>query len=568
MRDHCDNGRALCVVLAFGIAGTGVAAGCGVDTVFSDDPDAGAYRGQDIATPDTLPDGGHADSAEVIATMDANSDTPVGTPSEAGDDASADVLIPQVLADAAVDVTQDAGFDAPADALTDAPGPPGPAFAYKHYDINHVLSTGQSNAVTNGGTPVLSTTQPFGNLSFNTGVMPMSSCNANVCRVYQTPSGFKPLVEGDQFFGYGVETLSSGMANQITQLGLDRFLVGKPQHDVLVTLHGRSGNAYPCLRKGGCTWFNDPQQLKPFAQAMMEVADAKALAAALGKTYVVRAVTVIHGESDHYSPGIFPLVGTDGTPNALLNYADALIEWQRDYEAGVKAITGQTEPVPLFLVQMHGWVGDSSTNKSVIPMNQLAGHVRAPGKVVLVAPQYPVEFKYQDSIHLSTAAGRRLGEYFAKAYASVIMAGKPWEPVRPIRIQRQGNILDVTFVMPVPPLVLDVTNVTNPGNFGFNFTDNSGATPAITNVVLTGPDTVQVTLSQAPSDAATKYLSYAHIRAFGPARGGPTTGTRGNLRDSDTTPTRYPNYPAQGDSPPTPNLPLYNWGVTFNELVP
>ena len=555
------------------MVGTGITSGCGVDLVYSEDPDAGAYRGPNVATPAAVPsDAADDEVREVGGTkVDASVEPTDGGGSEAGADTGGDVVLPTATPDAALDVSDAEVFEASADAAVDAAVeagvPPGPVFVYQHFDINHVLSTGQSNAVTNGGTPVLSNTQPFGNLSFNTGVMPMSSCNGNVCRVYQTPSGFKPLVEGDQFFGYGVETLSSGMANQITQLAMDRYLPAGPRHDVLVTLHGRSGNAYPCLRKGGCAWFNEPQ-LRPFDQAMMEVKDAKALAAALGKTYVVRAVTVIHGESDHYSPGNFPLNGTDGAPNALKNYADGLMEWQRDYEAGVKAITGQSEAVPLFLVQMHGWVGDASTNKSVIPANQLDAHVRAPGKVVLVAPEYPVEFKYQDSIHLSNAAGRRLGEYFAKAYASVVMAGKAWEPLRPAEIVRNGPVIDVTFVVPVPPLVLDVVNVTNPGNYGFNFTDNSGATPAIASVVLTGASSVRVTLAQAPSDTAVKYLSYAHIRNTGPTRGGPTTGARGNLRDSDATPTRYAAYPAQGDSPPTPNLPLYNWGVTFNQLLP
>src|SRR4051812_28465116 len=43
-------------------------------------------------------------------------------------------------------------------------GPPTP---YQHYDINHVLSTGQSNSVAHEGRPVLTTTQPYGNLMFN-----------------------------------------------------------------------------------------------------------------------------------------------------------------------------------------------------------------------------------------------------------------------------------------------------------------------------------------------------------------------------------------------------------------
>lgn len=46
----------------------------------------------------------------------------------------------------------------------DAPVP------YVHFDINHVLSTGQSNSTANGATAILSKTQPYDNVMFDVGV--------------------------------------------------------------------------------------------------------------------------------------------------------------------------------------------------------------------------------------------------------------------------------------------------------------------------------------------------------------------------------------------------------------
>ena len=49
-------------------------------------------------------------------------------------------------------------------------------------------------------------------------------------------------------------------------------------------------------------------------------------------------------------------------------------------------------------------------------------------------------------------------------------------------------------------------------------------------------------------------IRYAHTGGVGqPA--GPTTGARGNLRDSDATPSRH-------------GYPLFNWAVHFDEPVP
>jgi hypothetical protein len=343
--------------------------------------------------------------------------------------------------------------------------------------------------------------------------------------------------------------MSAGLANEATKLAREKVLAGKPisTHDILISLHGRSGNGYWCLRKGGCDWWPGGGYVKPFDDGMMEIADGLALAKAAGKSYVVRAVTAVHGEHDHYGKeAYFPLPGTDGK-STIVDYGHGLEEWQRDYESGAKAITGQTLPVPLLISQYSHW-NDRPTTK--IAYEQLAAHVRSKGKVVVIGPTYMLPYT-STCLHFTGEGERHLGEYFAKAYARIVLEGKTWEPLRPVAITRQGNVITAKFLVPKPPLVLDTQKVSNPGNYGFEVVDDSGATPTITSVAIAGPDTVQITLSAAKAGPNTR-LRYAYT--FGGC-GGSGTMARGNLRDSDDTPSQN-------------GYDLSNWSVHFDEPLP
>jgi hypothetical protein len=429
----------------------------------------------------------------------------------------------------------------------DGPAPPMPV-PYQHFDVNHILSTGQSNSVANGGTPPLDLTQPYSNLMFSSGVMSASGCDAAGCTTYDKPTALVPLVEGDTFF-YPVQTMSAPMANTITALARGPYAatIKDADHVVLVTLHGRSGNTYWSLRKGSSSYMQGRGFVLPFDNGMMEVADAQALAKASGKTYVVRAVTAIHGESDHYSYSNghqeFPLPGTDGK-STIASYLDGLLEWQRDYENGVKAITGQTVPVPLIISQMHLW---TDVPHSQVVEWQYEAHVKSKGKVVLATPGY--FFNYApDCLHYTSDSQRWIGEYFAKAYARIVFDGLPWDPVRPKSVTIAGNVVTAKYVVPKPPLVLDTTRVTDPGSYGFEYVDAAGANVPISDVKVTAPDTVTITLASASPGGRLRYAFTAPI----PNCPGPLTGVRGNLRDSDTTPSLYGH-------------DLFNWGVTFEE---
>jgi hypothetical protein len=466
-------------------------------------------------------------------------------PSDSNDNANANGASPS-----GVNASDDAANGAGGDSGASADAPPKP-IPYTHFDVNHILSTGQSNAVANDGVPILSTSQPYGNLMFDSGVIPASSCDRNGCTAYDKPTMLVPLVEGDVFFG-PVETMSSGLANEASKLAKEIYLAGKPHgtHDILVSLHGRSGNNYYCLRKTGCPWWPDRAYLKPFDDAMKEVTDAYALATAANESYVVRAVTAIHGEADNYAnvagESLFPLPSTDGT-SIVHDYGEALEEWQRDYESSVRAIDKQTLPVPLFVSQYSHWNNSPTT---VIAYQQLAAHVRSKGKVVVIGPTYVLPYS-EDCLHFTGEGERHLGEYFAKAYARVVLEGLPWEPLRPVAISIAGNVITAKFLVPKPPLVLDTTKVTDPGNYGFEYADDSAVPPSIASVAIAGPDTVKVTLASAPLGGH-KRLRYAYT--FHGCAGSGTI-ARGNLRDSDDTPSQS-------------GYDLSNWAVHFDEPIP
>jgi hypothetical protein len=175
---------------------------------------------------------------------------------------------------------------------------------------------------------------------------------------------------------------------------------------------------------------------------------------------------------------------------------------------------------------------------------------RNPDKTILVCPKY--YFPYSDGIHLTNAAYRWLGEYYGKAYRTVVVEGNTWTPLKPERITRTNTVITALFHVPVPPLVLDTNMVVDPGNYGFTFADGTSTPPAIASVELVGPDTVRLILSAEPA-GSNERLRYAFSGVPG-SWGGPETGPRGNLRDSDPEPSLYGN-------------PLYNWCVHFDKPV-
>jgi hypothetical protein len=284
--------------------------------------------------------------------------------------------------------------------------------------------------------------------------------------------------------------------------------------------------------KGGTSWIG----LEPGTAAWGWTIHALESYGARGRGAFV-GLYVVHGEGD----------ASDGTTR--VDYEAALVEWQAGAAAvGVRVGVGSA---PLYLDQVSSWqefpIG-AGTATTAVPLAQYDAARDFPGYVVLVGPKY--QYTYQgDGIHLTAAESRRMGAMAGK----VVAYGPTWEPLWPSTtspITRHGAVITIPMHVPVPPMVLDTTNVTDPGSYGFTYTDD-GTPPAISSVALDGSNVV-VTLASTPT-GANKKIRYA-LATTALANAGRTTGPRGCLRDSD---------PATWSSGA-----LYNWAVHFEEAVP
>lgn len=249
------------------------------------------------------------------------------------------------------------------------------------------------------------------------------------------------------------------------------------------------------------------------------------------------AVVVIHGEADGY---------VNNT-----NYADNIIEWQKDFNADISFITGQKNKIPMFLCQTataggYGWNGGINDMNFQSPIQQLIAH-ESKGDVFMVCSKY--HLKYADHAHITNESQAVLGEYYAKAMDSYYSTGS-WEPCRPVSIIQSGTSITIKFTGVEDGLVFDESAVKPVENKGFAFSDDSGA--EIIDVAISGKDSVVISLSKTPTTS--KVLAYAyHNGAGGSANQVNGLGDRGNLRGTSKQTSK------------TTGLNLHNWCVIFRK---
>ncbi len=256
-------------------------------------------------------------------------------------------------------------------------------------------------------------------------------------------------------------------------------------------------------------------------------------------TLEYRAVSCVHGEQD----------GLDNN----VNYAANLLQLQADYSADLKQITGQNTDVPLLLCQTStaaGYFHNGGIDELTFPtpLQQLQAHTSSPF-VHLVCPKYFLS--YYDHSHITNNAQRVLGEYYQKAFESLEQTGN-WDPLRPRTVIGNGNIVTISFIGDVGKLTFDTSLVKQAADYGFSYRDEAGN--SISDVSINDDNQVVITLTG--NVGANAVVAYAyHNGGGGKANQIAGLGDRGNLRDSDTTVSLFDE------------SPLYNWCVTFREVV-
>lgn len=355
-----------------------------------------------------------------------------------------------------------------------------------------LLSAGQS--VSNGYNTkaLLSTTQPYDNVTFHYGP-----------RAWRQWSwGMVPLVETDfpdatGQWGIFWETPCSGWANGLTSLrivedGIDyrtddqRFFAASP---------GVQGKTIEAL----ATTYRDV--------FIRQVQSSRDQAVANGQSFSVGAITWLHGAAN--------------AQNNRADYAAKLQAYIDDLDAAVMAITGQTERPRWLLVPTA-----SNTRIAAFPLAQ-ADVAAANPHVHLVDACYHLALV--DGLHPSADEARHLGRLLAKATKRLLYDGAVRVGVAPKLATRAGHQVRITFAADYP-LTFD-TDHGSVLNQGFSLTDDLGT---LTLTALTVEDrTVTLTASRpiGPGAFVRYALDYPYVSV--PSGQPAWLGAAGTLRDTD-----------------------------------
>ena len=393
-----------------------------------------------------------------------------------------------------------------------------------------IIGNGQSLSVgvSFGYAPPISVTQPFGakKLVDLTSMYALSGAGTWQMVPLVEPYRVKTCTLCYEYPNNVVgESPHTGMAIQLSALSLAR------DAGDFMSVHSITGTSGAALASINKTGLPDGGVRPPYLAGLMETRVYKNLAADAGAKYRVGGVIFTHGESDWNNP----------------NYASELHTLWSDYNTDLKAITGQTQNIPIFLSQQNSFPGAVDAGFTLSPNDQWKVAVTYPGEFVCVGPKYA--YSYSDTVHLSSSGYHRLGEKYGQAFDRVVNQGLPFKPLYPIATSLSGNKITVTFHVPVPPMAWDDHIALSHQNnhkawkdgHGFEAEDSTGQL-TITSATIVG-NTVELILNNAPTGTG---LTVRHAQtpdgyptadggfAFSGAYFANTSGGHvGYLRDSD-----------------------------------
>jgi hypothetical protein len=124
--------------------------------------------------------------------------------------------------------------------------------------------------------------------------------------------------------------------------------------------------------------------------------------------------------------------------------------WQlyQDYNADLKAITGQTTDLVMLISQQ----STKATGSEGSAAQVLRASQAHPNQLLCTGPKYQYDYG-KDKLHLPAAGYRRLGEKYAEVFDRVVNRHLPWQPLEPTGAKRKGSTIEIAFHVPNPPLV-------------------------------------------------------------------------------------------------------------------
>ncbi|REG61149.1 hypothetical protein B0G80_3981 [Paraburkholderia sp. BL6669N2] len=391
------------------------------------------------------------------------------------------------------------------------------------WDITHVISYGQSLSQGFYNRPVLSTHQRYSSLRFNGGVRVQDSIQSgNVEVAYKQ---FVPLVETQ--WGDKAETPTSGTLNMAMQLIEQENLQNHADipYRFVGSAPGEGSMAIATLSEPG----------RYYSQLLRDIAQAKRLADAEGKTYGIGAITWTQGEAD------------DSSQTSIPTYVAKLRTLRADVDRDAKAMTGQKQDVEMITYQLATHRRFDQRYPHIALALLQASHEDP--HIHLAVSMYL--FRYIDGGHTDNRSTEWMGAYYGLVLKRILIDRATWKPLEPLSWQRDGTTATLRFNVPAPPLKWDTTQVAGNSDYGFSLRLPSGALLPIRSVAITGADEVEI-IAQSPIPAGT-HVEYAFN---GAGIAGSRYGPRGNLRDSQGDAIRF--------NDGRESMRLDNWCVIFD----
>jgi hypothetical protein len=401
-----------------------------------------------------------------------------------------------------------------------------------HFDLWGMIHTGQSLSVgSSGGTP-----DPSPQLYSNVMLFDATGKYDDSGQL-----SLVPLRSPVRSFAYtphypaniGGESPAEAMANQLS--ARTAALIGKALRSA-PSLVGQGGRPISVIQKQPGAQYPaanpTPTVSTAYWASLYETTQLQTLAKAENARFGVGAIVFTHGENDALLSG-----------QTEQSYADAVYALAREYNTDLKAITQQSQAIPLLLTQQHIVPGGADV-KSRMTLAQRLVAQQHPAEVTLVGPKYQYEYA-ADAIHLVAPAYARLGEKYAEIFEYVRLRGRAFAPLEPIAISRAGTALKVKFHVPYLPLAFETAFPVFPvaghpwaAGRGFEVRNADGSKVEIVSAVVgsgTENDTVILQLAALPS--ANCVVGYAMTQAANTTganyAGGKNIGRHGNLHDSD-----------------------------------
>lgn len=386
---------------------------------------------------------------------------------------------------------------------------------YELSDINHIIHLGQSLAAGEQSLPIVTdSTTGFGNFKFAFGTHTWNNNYYPDQPELRDMKNFSFVPLTAQQRGAEGETIANGICDHLTQT------IGNLFHIDARFLFSYSGQGGRYLRELDKRHDDAKDQRAGnrrsgggyYKTSIDDVKKAKKVADSMQLSYSVFAITWMQGEAEE--SGKVNRWNSAYERDEFINiYKKDLINLKNDYQSDIGKITGGKNKIPFFTYQTAGAMSGtaqllaSDEEKDMFMIgptymlpNAENGYYYSRNKLV-----------HGDGIHLTADGERWLGEQFGKVMRKVIIEGKDWQPLRPLKAWYNENdkAVYIRYHVPEPPIVIDTTFLPRQDKgLGFDIYDNENRKYSIEKVDVIGKDVVRVSLTKVLDADVPFFISY------------------------------------------------------------